>query len=186
MDLLSKNRVLTAGVLLLVILNIATLGTLWWQAARRPDIPPPGRFGPREIMEEKLHLSNGQKARFEGLRSEYQQASGHVVADLVASRRGLYSALRSGDTSAAPIVQEIERIGTLQKNLDLLTIRHFQAVRALCDDGQRVEFDRLMRDVFERASGGVPPAPGPPAEGRDDRMGEPPPDRGEGPGPPPR
>ncbi len=185
MDLLSKNRALTAGVLLLVMLNIATLGSLWWQAGRRPEMPPPGRPGPGEIMEETLNLSGGQKAQLENLRSEYQRATGRVVADLIASRRGLYDALKSGDTSGALIVPEIERIGTLQKNLELLTIRHFQAIRVLCDEEQRGRFDRLMRDVFERASG-IPPEQGPPGGPQGDRMGEPPPSRPDGSGPPPR
>ena len=185
MDLLSKNRALTAGVLLLVILNVATLGTLWWQAARRPDMPHPGRPGPGEIMEETLHLSGGQKAQFENLRAEYRRASGRIIGDLVASRMGLYDVLRSGDPSGARIDPEIERISALEKNLELLTVRHFQAIRAICDEGQRGQFDQLMRGVFERASG-VPPAPAPGRGPRDERGEEPTPDRGEGPPPPPR
>jgi hypothetical protein len=183
MDLLSKNRILTGGIFILVLLNIAALGTLWWQAGKGPGPVPPGRgAGPREFLEDQLRLSEAQRAQFEELRELYQRESEPIVMQLKVARRGLYDALRSGGPSGEVVVPKTEEIGKLHERMELLTLRHFQSLRALCDEGQRRKFDGIMRDVFERVSP-LPP-PGDRTGGREgaDRIPGPPPAGGPPPG----
>jgi len=185
MDLLSKNRILTGGIVMLILLNVAVLGTLWWQAGKEPGPPPPGRAGPREFMEKVLQLSGRQKKQFEDLREGYQRESEQIMVQLRGTRRELYDALGTMGSSDTAGVPKTEEIGRLQAKMELLTIRHFQSLRALCDEGQREKFDGLMRDVFGRVSGQPPPPPGAPAGDRPggrgpgaDRIPDSPPDGG--------
>ncbi len=173
MDLLMKNRVLTAGVILLVLLNVATLGTLWFHSGGIPRSGPAGRGGPGEFMQGRLQFNEAQRKQFEVLRSAYQHESEGFASRLKAARLSLYDEIRSGRSSEDVLARLTGEVGALQSQLELLTMRHFRSVRELCDEQQRTRFDELMRDVFERTPG-EPPPPGAPPEGRPGGPGAPP------------
>jgi protein CpxP len=183
MDLLSRNRVLTACVVLLVLLNLAVLGTFWWKAGEWHGPAPSPAAGPKELMERELQMSESQQKQFEELRETFQKQTEPIVSQLRRAREELFGALRTGDMSDPLIARKAEEIGTLQGQLEMITFRHFQSLRAPCDERQQKRLDELIRGLFGRGGGQPPPPPGPPPGGR---PGE---DSGPGgerfPGPPP-
>ena len=164
MDLLSRNRVLTAGIVVLAVLNIAVLGTLWWQNARLPLPRPgvyPGAASPRELMERRLGLSEAQRARFEEMRLRYRGEAEPIERNIWSVRRRLYESLRGGAPPDSLVVRATDELGRLEAQMQRATFRHFEELRALCDSLQRPNLDMLLSDLFERESGGPPPG-GPP------------------------
>jgi len=164
MDLLSRNRILTAGIIALTLLNIAVLATLWWQNTRPPLPRPAGRAGgdaPGEFMVRRLALTGEQQQRFGELRTVYRNEADSIERDMWAVRRELYDALRSGDAPDTFLVRRTDELGRLEAALQRATFRHFHELRSLCDSVQRPKLDALLRDVFERGSRGLPPV-GPP------------------------
>lgn len=174
MDLLRKNKALSAGIIVLVLLNIATLGTLWWQSGRQAP-PGPPRWNPGEFMAQQLRLSSEQASQFDERRRTYQREYEPLVSRLRSVRRDLYKDLRSGDTASAVIVPKSDEIGGLQARIEILRIRHFQGLRMLCDDRQQKIFDGIMHDVFESGPSQPPSSPGGPAEGPPPSPGDVPP-----------
>ncbi|HTO92757.1 MAG TPA: periplasmic heavy metal sensor [Bacteroidota bacterium] len=184
MDLLGRNRVLTAGIVVLAVLNVAALGTLWWQNARIPRPRPgayPGAPSPREFMERRLGLSEPQRARFEEMRLRYRAETEPIERNIWTVRRALYESLRRGAPPDSFVASATEELGRLEAQMQRATFRHFEGLRALCDSLQRPDLDMLLRDLFERESGVPPSPPGMMREGG----GEIPPPPRPGSGPPP-
>ena len=182
MDLLKKNSVLTGAVVLLALLNVGTLGTLWWQAAAGPGPSRPGAGSPGEFMENQLRFDNAQRKQFEALRETFQRESEPITSRLKAARLSLMETLQRGQSSDTTIVPLTDEIGRLQAGLELVTMHHFRSVRDLCDERQRQRFDRMMHDVLERIPGQPPPPPpGQPPGGMEGGPGVMPDDRPPGP-----
>jgi len=192
MDLLRRNRILTAGIIVLALLNIAVLATLWWQGTRAP-VPrpggPPGAASPGAFMERRLGLTDEQRSRFGEMRLRFRAEADPIERQMWTVRRALYDALRSGAAKDSFVVRVTDELGGLEAKMQRATFRHFQELRALCDSRQREELDALLRDVFARESGGLTPAGVPPPAGPGGEMPMPPgegPAGGPPPGPPPR
>ncbi|HUI11162.1 MAG TPA: periplasmic heavy metal sensor [Bacteroidota bacterium] len=189
MDLLSRTRVLTTGIIVLTLLNVAALGTLWWQNLR-PPLPLPGvpplRESPGEFIERRLGLNIEQKRRFGELRAAYRAEADGIERRMRDARRELYDALRGGAAPDSFVAAKTEELGTLEAQLQRATFMHFRDLRGLCDSLQRPALDALVRDVFERGSpvppGGEPPGARP-GEGSDIPL--PPPGGDHPPGAPP-
>lgn len=180
MNYFDKNKILTAAVVLLLILNLGILGLLWFDRSDKmpPPVgmppgerkPPPGGMppsdrmtpdgGPKEFLIRELNFSEKQKQDYGKLVEEHR-ADTKRIRDKVRiekdSLRDLYSKPGT-DTSAAVIIAT--EIGKDQKEMELINFRHFQKVRDLCDDGQKKKFDEVIKEALRMmGSSNPPPAP---------------------------
>jgi hypothetical protein len=87
-------------------------------------------------------------------------------------RRQLFDNIKNKNTNNADSLTQL--IANNQKQIELVTYKHFSQVRDICTDAQKTEFDKIIGDVTRMMNG---PHPGPPPG---DRQGPPPPGR-EGP-----
>ncbi len=52
------------------------------------------------------------------------------------------------------LVKRGDDISVLQRKLDLITIHHFEKVRALCNEHQLVKFDTVIAEIVNRMTWG--------------------------------
>lgn len=152
MDYIKKNKFLTAGVAILVLLNLSVIAFVFF-FFRPPSLPPGlGARGDRfRFVDERLNLSAEQKAKFKELRQQEFARMESVVRVRTQEMRDLFGLLNRENVSSEEIEQKASAIGALEAEQSAMLFRHFQALRALCNPDQQKEFDRLVTDAAMQA-----------------------------------
>lgn len=150
----SKNKILTAAVILLMLANVALMATLWWHH-RSPRHP--GRGTPADYLVKELGLNTDQQNKLKELASEHHQQSEKIREKIKDARHELFSLLQQPGTSDSIKKSAADNVSKQLEELDLLTFDHFQQVRALCTPEQQKKFDAIIEDVLEMIASGSPP-----------------------------
>jgi hypothetical protein len=174
-----KRNWLMALVIVLVLVNIATLVVLWMGKEKPAALPP--MQDARSLLVKTLAMDAAQTKQFDTLRKQHfetMQADRRHMREL---KDALFEKLKTpGDDGAYSTIAT--EIGQLQAKMDQNTFQHFKAVRALLTKDQQGRFDDVIQSVL-RNMGGPPPRRMRPGDGPAPRDELPPP--GEHPGPPP-
>lgn len=175
MNNFTNNRWLTVITLLLLTANIVTLTLLWTNKSndkQQTAHPPPG--GPVfEFLTRELNLDAAQQETYRTLRNEHQQAI-RPLQDSIREAKDEFFGLLQQPLVTDTMIQEFSaRIGMLEQRRDVVTLLHFQKLRAICNATQKKQFDDVIREALRRMGGPKKP-PGPPPGMEDEDM-EPPP-----------
>lgn len=176
MDYFNKKRWLFWGVLLLVLMNIASLATVWFQQRYHPGpLPPPG--GPPQdrigmFLEHELGLTAAQAAAFKNLQKEHFQKTKALHDRIRDLKHELFNEL----AVAAPDTQKAEsltaEIGARQQELEKNTFYHFLALKRLCTPEQQKKLEQLFDELFRIIDPERRPPPPPDDQERPPRDGK--------------
>ena len=162
-----------ALVILLLVANTATLVIFWIDRAKHG----PGPKGEvKDFLVKELKMDSVQQEKFEVLREEHHHAVDSLRAEVRQAKDHLFDLVKDNTATDSLKLATAEEVSRITEKIDLITLDHFQKLRAICTPEQQIKFDELLHEVVNRL--GAPPAPkGPPPGG----LGRP-----EGPdGPPP-
>lgn len=142
---MTKTQILVILVLVLLLLNAATLA--FFVKGNHHGPPPHGRreAGPKNIVIKKLSFNAEQIAAYEQLIVEHRLAINKNDSLMFVARHKLYKQLVKPDL--AQIEFQLQAIGKLQKEVDSLHFQHFQALKAICTDGQLPAFYELVDEL---------------------------------------
>jgi Spy/CpxP family protein refolding chaperone len=189
MNYFDKNKILTISVILLLVINLGILILLWTNRppkppdVRLPDermmpndrmphdnrMPPGDRLphndrmgqdkGPKDFLIRELDLNESQKKDYEKLVEEHQDNMRKIRDKIRNEKDELWDMLSkpNGDDNAAEKIAS--EIGADQKETELVTFRHFQKVRDLCNEDQKKKFDAVIGDALQMMKGPTPPPP---------------------------
>ena len=208
MDEFKKQRVLVVMVSVLIVLNLAALGTLWMNLTyshqsgdgkqifegprgamdeRLPGGPDGGGFS---VLCDRLGLSQDQMRQVRESRRDHFQEVRDLEEQVFQARRLLQKAMFAEDPNQMQIETLTQRVGAIQAKMELLRLQHFQSILSLCDEQQREKFKKMIHDILSNIQpprDGLGPEPGGPGPlGPNGRRGGPPPFRGDGPDGPPQ
>jgi Spy/CpxP family protein refolding chaperone len=164
MNNFTNNRWLSVITLVLLTANIVTLALLWTNKKneREPFMPWPQPAGQVfEFVNHELNLDTAQQLTYKKLREEHQ-AGIRPLQDSIRQAKDIFFVLLKEETIAETKIQEYsKRIGGLEQQRDVLTFKHFQKLRAICNKEQQMKFDTIIQEVL-RSMGGPKKPPGPP------------------------
>lgn len=176
---MKKTNFLTICVVLLVLMNAATLFYLF--RMRKPEHPaPPPNGGPAAYMIEHLKLNTQQQASFAQLRTEHQDALRKARDEDKKLHQSFFALVKSGKPYGPEADSLISQMAAQRKLIETATYTHFQKLRSLCTDEQKPRLDELIDELGDRIGQSAGGRPGPPHGD-----GPPPPPNGEHNGPPP-
>ncbi|MFT7154740.1 MAG: protein CpxP [Alteromonas macleodii] len=152
---MTKTRILTILVVVMVLLNAATL--VFFLNGNRHGPRPHGRHevGPKNIVIEKLSFNTEQIAKYEQLITEHRVAINRNDSLMLAVRNGLYKQLVKQDSTEIEL--QLYTIGKLQKEVEIVHFQHFQDLRAICTEEQLPAFEELIEELAAFFNGGRPP-----------------------------
>ncbi|MFZ4771023.1 MAG: Spy/CpxP family protein refolding chaperone [Ferruginibacter sp.] len=194
MNHVSKNKLLTWLVVLLLVANAATI-TMFWLDKNRQNVRPKGT--PAEFLIKSLNLDSNQQAQLNVLRKAHR-SSVQPLRNLVKESKEVFFDLLKEATVSDSIKQvAAKKISALTEEIDLVTFNHFLKVRAICRPDQQLKFDEIIDDVInmmghqQEGQNGPPPGGGdghrpPPLPGDSEGEGHFPPGPPEGDQPPHR
>jgi Spy/CpxP family protein refolding chaperone len=181
MDYFSKNRLAAWAIVLLLLLNTATLVTVWITGrhhgrgefmGRRFDRERGkgmgmGEDGPLHFLEKRLELSPEQTAQFKPLMEAHFKAIHELMDSIHRQKEAMLDLINSPQDPKAMALAK--NIGELQTRLDISTFNHFAKLHSLCTDKQKEKFDRIVREMLARRDhpmpGGHEGPPPPPDDG---------------------
>lgn len=148
---MNKTRILVTLVVILLVLNAATLVFLFngRPALHRPHHPL--QLGPRDIIIEKLQFNDDQVTAYDSLIVGHREAVAELDSEMLLTRNALYKELLAADTATIQLI--MERIGQLQMEVESIHFQHFTDLKNICSEEQMPAFEQLTEDLATHFSG---------------------------------
>jgi hypothetical protein len=149
---MNKQKTLTIAVVILVMMNIATLSFIWisenpeHQHRRKKSRPNVERY-----LTHKLDLTTAQAAAFKTARGKHFEQTHDLMRSLRDDRQLLSQMLSHVDTTKQGEV--MQRISEKNTELERLNFIHLQNLRLLCTDEQKQKFDSIIFKVIDKGAG---------------------------------
>jgi len=179
----AKNKVLTWLVVILLIANAATI-TMFWLGKPKQPVQPKGQ--PKDFLIKELKLDTNQQAQFEVLVKEHRAAVEQLRKKIKGAKDNLFDLLKEQNVSDSTKRNAAAAVSIITEEIDLLTLNHFQKVRAFCNPEQQKKFDTIIHQVTGMMGQQRPPmGPGGPPPGGPGGDRPPPPNGQHGDKPPP-
>ncbi len=139
---MKREKLLTIAVVLLFVLNIATIGFLFLQRGHRP---PPMRM--EKFIPESLGFNEEQIQQFDGLRKDH-----HAQMQLLdeQNKQVLVSYLQLLEADFINTLQKdsLEKIiSGIQQARATVTLNHFQKLKMICNASQKQKFNALIPEL---------------------------------------
>jgi Spy/CpxP family protein refolding chaperone len=167
MDYFNKKRWAFWGVALLVIMNIASLATVWFQQHHRPEPFPPA--GPPQdrmnaFLKHELELTEAQAEKLASLQREHFQQAKALHDRIRDLKHELFNELALDAPDTLQVERLAEAIGVQQRELEKAAFYHFLAFKRLCTPAQQKKLDRLFDELLRMMD---PQRRPPPADARE-------------------
>jgi Spy/CpxP family protein refolding chaperone len=155
----SKNKLLTWLVVLLLIANAATIATFWFSKTKHP---PPPKGSPADYLIKELNFDAKQQEQFMLLVNEHRKAADEFRGKIKTAKDSFFDLLKQSNVTDSSKRSAAAAVSSNTEQLDLLTLEHFQKVRALCTPEQQKKFDNIIHQVTSMMAAPRPMGPGGP------------------------
>ena len=168
MDYFSKNKISLWIIGILVLLNLFTLSTIWYNRYHVPDRERQQDVRHRhqeglKILEQKLELTADQKKVFDDLRQRHFEKMKPLHHEIFSIRRELMDEAAKAEPDTARIRALTNRLGEKETERERNIIEHFMEMRSVCKPGQKEKLEVLLRELM-----GPPPEMSGPRRGREE------------------
>jgi Spy/CpxP family protein refolding chaperone len=139
---------LRAGLVAVVLGIIGGLAGVWMGttlfAADQDETP-----SLHTIVHHELHLSAEQDALIEELEAAFAIRRNALEAQMAEARQAMGEALLEDQELSDEVSMHAQAIHTAMGELQVETLRHILAMRAVLTDDQRASFDARLADAFD-------------------------------------
>lgn len=167
MNYFTKNKMFFWCMIILVVLNIATLTSFWLGKSKViPPIAPRQRADGQRIMQEQLELSDEQAQQFEQIRNEHFMRTRPLQDDTHKIRLDLLNETFVSEPDKTRIKNLFTELENKQSQFEKNLFRHFQELKEACNEQQAEELEIMLRNLIEntRPRGPQHHRPGPAGE----------------------
>lgn len=153
-----KKRILVYGLIFLLVVNLAGVGTLiYFHIQSQEDISMSASRGSGKgpvnaYIKEKLQLTDEQYQRFKELKQQSSNNHQQIVRQLRNQRKEMLDELSKTHPDTNKLKQIAHQMGALHEQLKNATIDHFLNMKQLC----RPEQERELLNIFRNMHKGRP------------------------------
>lgn len=142
---MKKEKLLLVAVIALFVLNMCTLGFLFFG-------PPPPGLGPKQLdrmIVEKLSLSPTQTTAFKQLKTIHEAQMRQLDKEFKVALENYFSLLKNETVLPAQQDSLQAILSQIQTSRRQITFQHFADLKAICSPDQRRNFDALLPDLLQ-------------------------------------
>lgn len=173
MDIIMKNKLYAIVIVVLILVNFLSIGSIWYLNFRQNEIQQNPREENREKKQERrepkdpktddnniieflvkeLKFKEDQKKLLELKYQDYKRENLSIKDEI----RDFHNEINDKvplDISNNDIDLQFEKIGKKKGDLDKLTFIFFKSVRNICDKEQKNIFDEMIREIYRAISKG--------------------------------
>lgn len=152
MDLLSSKRFISIILAILVVLNLALLGTLWWQNTQSPGkhekiVKAPTSHKKQSFFKQALNLSDEQSRQFNTLRYQHFQGTLPALVTISGLKRQLIQEAVKAEPDTAAMKVLARQIGSKQAFIEYRLAWHFNSLAKVCTPEQRDSLHIVLERV---------------------------------------
>lgn len=148
-------------VVILLLTNILTLSFYWLKErpSKAAATPTDRERKMGQFMVNELKLTPEQETIYWKLRDTLIMQQKPVLDSIRASKKRFFDLMKLPQDAQydSLLIKRGDDITVLQRKLDLITIHHFEKVRALCNQDQLVKFDTVIAEIVNRMTWGKKP-----------------------------
>ena len=151
---LTKNKVLTWLVLLLLLANATSIAMFWFYKGKANEHPkqthqPNGK--PQDFLIKELNFDAAQQVQLEAFSKEHREAINSFGGKIKEVKENFFSILKQQNTTDSTKKNAAAAISNITQQIDLLTLNHFEKVRAICTPDQQKKFDEIIKQVDRKS-----------------------------------
>ena len=181
MNTITKSKIVSAVVIILLIANMISMGIFWLKKDQRPPRNNGGNTA--DFLIKELKLDSAQQKLYQQLREEHRDQLEKLKEETRNAKDAFFNLLNKDAVSESDLQTAAANAATKQQQIDIITFNHFKKVRGICTDEQKKKFDAIIQEALRMQGPGAPDQHhGPPPT--DGRNGPPPPGDRMGDGPP--
>ena len=158
---MGSNRFLKIAVVVLLLVNIATL-VFMWNGHRQHEGGRPQQHGPNgafDFLTHELNLDESQIKQFDALRKEHHEAAMLIQEKNHKMHRRFFDLLKNMPADSVVSTQLADSMAMYQKQMEMLTFNHFKKVREICKPEQQKKFDEVINEALEMMAPHPPKGP---------------------------
>ena len=165
MDLFSRQRLTGWLLVVLVLLNLLTLGTLWYRELTRPSFTGPEREAHfRHRMEQRfikeVGLDPQQIKQFDAKRDEFLAKMRSSKKDIKRLNVDIMNQAFAENPDTNLVLKKSQEIADIESGLAMDLFHHIQDLKELARPDQRQKLQRFFNNLLQKANPpGPPPAP---------------------------
>lgn len=151
MDFLSSKRLVTTTLIILVLLNIALMGVLWWQnfvSGSYHSVEMTRMYSGNSQVPPNLALTETQKTAFMKLRQEHFSKSIPSVQKIIALKKELIAESVKHSPDKKRLASIADSIGKRQAWLENDMANHFHDLAELCTPDQRKSLEKMLGNIY--------------------------------------
>lgn len=170
----AKNKILTWLVVLLLAANVVTIAFFW---LNKKEQAVQHKGTPADFLIKELALDAKQQEQLQVLVKEHRRAAEQLRRKTRDAKEAFFELLGQQNITDSTKQAAAKMASASMVELDLLTLDHFQKVRALCRPDQQKKFDEIIQEVVRMMAQPRPPMGpmGPPPGGQGGERPPPPP-----------
>jgi hypothetical protein len=153
---MEKTKLLSIAVIGLLFLNLGLLAFLWFnngQGRPQQGLGKQAQTRALDFLMDELKFDASQRAACSELLQTQRRDMDSLQNINRQNRNNLYDNLKTGDSTAAVA------IGDVQRQVELAAFVYFRNIRALCREDQKAHFDRIIYDAMRMMAPLKPPDP---------------------------
>ena len=155
MNAIKNNKWISAFIITLLVVNIATLVLLWVKStdkapALQPTEVPPPKGQLFQFIAAQLHLNDAQQKEFDALREQHHANQNKLVDSIKIAKDNFFNLLKLDTCSNELIQEKNNQIAIFQQQLDRLHFNHFKQLRNICNAEQKILFDQSLQAILKR------------------------------------
>ncbi len=158
-----KNKLLTGLVILLLIANVTTI-IFFWMGMKKMH-PVADARQPAEYLIQKLGFNNTQQEQYKAMVKQHREKTKQLREQLRTARDNFFDQLAHENISDSIKNNYLEKISSINRELDQMTFDHFREVRKFCTPDQQQKFDKVIDDILRMMGGPAPHGDRPPPPG---------------------
>jgi periplasmic protein CpxP/Spy len=164
MDIFKRNKNLKITIVILVVLNLATITLLWLGKPKHDDMRESAKKENQEVrikemLKKELDFSDEQAEQFLELRENHKEKAIALEDELTELKKEMFNeAMYNSNMNISDSLLNLTLES--QRQLEIITFQHFQKVKQICTPEQQEKLFKLMHRLL-----GPPPKGGPPPDG---------------------
>lgn len=152
----SKPLLITI-IVILVLLNVATLAFMWHQQFNRPRSAKV--VDPTLFLAKRLDFDQQQRHALRSIRGQFREEMGRLEMEDRRLHHRFFDLVLQRPVDSLLVQQLADSIVHLRREMELRTHRHFVEIFDLLDIHQKERFDTVLHEALRAA---LPPPPPPP------------------------
>jgi hypothetical protein len=156
MDIFTRNKFLVRIIVVLILLNLFSLGYLWWDKKERPGPgdrqPRKGKENSTQILRDKLGFTKAQEDAVYQLREDYIRKEEEITGLIRSQRDSMNVVMFHAESDTTFLKHIARRVADNEYRMELLRIGQAQKLKEICTEEQLREFQNLVngiRDYFQ-------------------------------------